>query len=199
MDIPRLELPDEGIVALMGPSGSGKTTLFRILVGLQSCPRMRWVFHNEDLAALPAPKRRLGAVFQTLELFPHLTARENILFHARARKIPEGRANKNLSDLVDALKLQPFLNRRAELLSGGEKQRVAVARALMGEPRMLLMDEPFSSLDAALRDETRKFVRDLITQRQLPTLIVTHDILDAKELGARIIHIQNGRIITRAD
>jgi ABC-type Fe3+/spermidine/putrescine transport system ATPase subunit len=195
LDIPRLELPDSGVMALMGPSGSGKTSLFRILLGLHPCPGMSWQFNGENLAALPAPQRKLGAVFQSLELFPHLTAQENIFFHAKARKIPQDRAQKNFEKLVKALRLEGFLNRRAEKLSGGERQRVAVARALMGEPRMLLLDEPFSALDAELRQDARIFVKNLITEWKIPTLIVTHDLKDAEELGAQIVRIENGKII----
>lgn len=195
LDIPRLELPDQGVAALMGPSGSGKTSLFRILLGLYPCPGMTWNFAGEDIASLPAPQRRLGAVFQSLELFPHLTARENIFFHARARKIPAERAQANLEKLVKALSIERFLDRKAENLSGGERQRVAVARALIGEPRMLLLDEPFSALDAALRQDARILVRNLVAEWKIPALIVTHDVADAQELGATIIRMANGHLL----
>lgn len=195
IDIPRLELADVGFTALMGPSGSGKTSLMRILLGLYPCPGMKWQFGSEDLATLSAPARRLGAVFQTLELFPHLTARENIFFHSEARRIPAERAQANFVKLMNALRLETFIDRRAEKLSGGEKQRVAVARALMGEPRMLLLDEPFSALDAELRSEARKFVKATIQEWRVPTLIITHDLADAQELGATIIRMENGRVV----
>src|ERR1044072_1600933 len=104
LNIPRWEIPDTGITALWGPSGSGKTTVFRMLIGLEPCPGLKWTFKGEDLAAQPVPERRLGVVFQSLELFPHMTAEDNILFAARARRLESGEAQKRIQHLSQELR-----------------------------------------------------------------------------------------------
>lgn len=195
LEIPQWEILDKGVTVLWGPSGAGKTSVFRILLGLEECPGMKWTFQNEDLAHLKSPDRRLGVVFQTLDLFPHMTAEQNILFAARARKIEPQRARKHLDQLSTDLRMKAFLGRPATVLSGGEKQRVAIARALMGEPRLLLLDEPFSALDQELREESRQLVGQLIEERAIPTLLVTHDTRDVEVLADKISIIKNGRII----
>jgi ABC-type sugar transport system ATPase subunit len=191
LSIPKLELQDSGLTALMGPSGSGKTSLFRILLGLEKAQRGSWILNGEDLLQKPIQKRRLGAVFQSYELFPHLTAEANILFAARARHTEEGQARANLARLVESLKLQSCLNRRAEILSGGEKQRVAIARALIGEPIFLLMDEPFAALDIDLRQEARTVVKETLMTWNIPALIITHDQEDVSALEAKLIQMKD--------
>lgn len=188
------EILDEGVTVLWGPSGSGKTTLFRVLLGLDPCPGLVWNFKGNDLAKLKTPDRRLGVVFQTLDLFPHMSAEENILFASRARKIDKGRASKRLKQISEMLKMESFLSRRASVLSGGEKQRVAIARAIISEPRLLLLDEPFSALDEQLREESRQLVKFIIENEKLPTLLVTHDQQDVNALAKKVTKIFNGRI-----
>lgn len=195
IDIPEWEISDSGITALWGPSGSGKTSVFRLLIGLEDCPGLSWKFKEEDLAQLSVPERRLGVVFQSLELFPHMTARENIEFAFRARKIPLEDQQALMSRLVSALQLSPFLNRKCRLLSGGEQQRVAIARALAGKPRFLFLDEPFSALDADLRGEARQLVKSVIEEFNVPTLLITHDREDVDALGAHVVRMQNGRLL----
>ncbi len=195
LDIPQWEILDKGVTVLWGPSGAGKTSVFRILLGLEDCPGMRWTFQGEDLGKLKSPDRRLGVVFQTLDLFPHMTAEQNILFAARARKIEPQRARKHLEQLSSDLRMKAFLRRPASVLSGGEKQRVAIARALMGEPRLLLLDEPFSALDQELREDSRQLVAHLIDERKIPTLLVTHDPRDVEVLADKISIIKSGRIV----
>jgi sulfate transport system ATP-binding protein/putative spermidine/putrescine transport system ATP-binding protein len=196
LQIPRWEIPDQGITALWGPSGSGKTTVFRILLGLESCPGMKWVYRGKDLAALDIQDRKIGVVFQTYELFPHMTAQENILFAAQVRKIDMAKAESKLHEYAARLNLNSCLNTNAARLSGGEKQRVALARALMSEPQFLFLDEPFSALDEDLRDEARALVKKVVEDSQIPTLLVTHDIRDLKALNAaRITKIQNGKLV----
>jgi sulfate transport system ATP-binding protein/putative spermidine/putrescine transport system ATP-binding protein len=195
VSIPRWEILDEGVTALSGPSGSGKTTMLRILIGLIECPTLQWIYQGVDLAKLPIAERRLGVVFQSLELFPHLTARENILFAARARKIKVEEASKDYTRLVADLKLEPCQDRNITQLSGGERQRVALARALIGQPKILLLDEPFSSLDVQLRDEARELVRRIIKKRGIPTLLITHDNKDLEVLADRVDRIEQGKLI----
>ncbi len=196
IQIPRWEILDQGVTALWGPSGSGKTSVFRVLLGLESCPGLKWSWGAEDLAQLPTPKRNLGVVFQTLDLFPHLTAQQNIYFPVKARGIAADLAEKRFGKLNDVLKLKSFLNRKAELLSGGEKQRVALARALMSFPRMLFLDEPFSALDESLRGDARKLVKLLLQETQTPAVLITHDERDLEALAQKVTKIEKGRIQT---
>jgi sulfate transport system ATP-binding protein/putative spermidine/putrescine transport system ATP-binding protein len=195
IEIARWEIADQGITALWGPSGSGKTSVFRLLIGLEPCPTLVWKFGDEDLAQLPPPERRLGVVFQNLELFPHMSAEENILFAARARGIRQTEAVHRLKDLSDELRMSGYLNRQARVLSGGEAQRVALARAVIARPRFLFLDEPFSSLDAELRGEARSLVKNLISRMKIPTLLVTHDQEDLKVLADRVVKIKDGRLV----
>jgi ABC-type sulfate/molybdate transport systems ATPase subunit len=195
VEIPTWEIDDQGITALWGPSGSGKTSIFRLLIGLEACPGLVWNFKGENLARLSVPERRLGVVFQTYELFPHLSAEENIRFAAQARGIPKVEAAKNLNDLVEQLQLQQCRARAAHFLSGGEKQRVALARALIGQPRFLFLDEPFSAIDEHLREDARRLVKRVIEKRQIPTLLITHDKRDVSFLAHKMVEILDGRIV----
>ncbi|GIL16769.1 MAG: hypothetical protein BroJett040_05200 [Oligoflexia bacterium] len=195
IDIPEMEIPDQGVTVLCGPSGSGKSSVLRLLMGLDVSLTLQWHFQNIDLAQLAVPDRRIGIVFQSYELFPHLTAKENIVFAGQARKIPKDRIKSHLQSWSEMLQLGPFLDRRAELLSGGEKQRVALARALMSEPRILFLDEPFSALDENLRDEARELVKRVVHHEKIPALLITHDERDIESLALKVIRIQNGKIL----
>ncbi len=194
IQIPRWEILDQGVTALWGPSGSGKTSVFRILLGLETCPGMKWLWGVEDLAKVPTPEKKLGVVFQSLDLFPHMTAQQNIFFPVKARQIANAKAQERFERLNQVLQLEGFLQRRAELLSGGEKQRVALARALMSFPRMLFLDEPFSALDESLRAEARKFLKQILMETQIPALLITHDERDLEVLAQKVTKIANGRI-----
>ncbi len=195
IEIPEWDILDEGVTALWGPSGAGKTSVFRLLLGLDvAAPGFTWDFRGTDLAELPTPARRLGVVFQSLELFPHMSARENILFAAQARGIAHSEADAHLHSLVMTLGLSAALERRASILSGGERQRVALARALIGKPRLLFLDEPFSALDADLRAEARNLVRTAIASEKIPTVLITHDRTDLDALATKVTEIRGGRI-----
>ncbi len=195
LDVPEWEILDRGVTALWGPSGSGKTSVFRFLIGLEACRGFSWDFKGEDLARLPVPARRLGVVFQSLELFPHMTARENIAFAADARGIAAGEARARLAELSLLLDLDQALDRRATLLSGGERQRVALARAVIGKPRILLLDEPFSALDVDRRAEARKLVERVIEAERIPAVLITHDRGDLDALAVKVTEIREGRIV----
>ncbi len=194
VEIPRWEIADQGVTALWGPSGSGKTSVFRLLIGLEPCAGLKWKFKDVDLAALPVPERRLGVLFQSLELFPHMTAEENILFAARARRLEDSVARERLGELVNELRMSSYLKRSAHLLSGGEAQRVALARAVIAQPRFLFLDEPFSSLDAELKAEARASVKRVISRFSIPTLLITHDQADLDALAQHVVKIANGRL-----
>jgi len=194
LEIPKWEILDSGVTALCGPSGSGKTSVFRMLLGLEKNLTFSWTFKGEDLAKKKTPERKLGVVFQSYDLFPHMTAKENILFAAKARKVPADRAEKRLKEIAQTLKMESFLERKASLCSGGEKQRIALARAIIGEPQILLLDEPFSALDSHLRSESRKLVKALIEKEKIPTILVTHDKEDVDFLANKVSYIENGSL-----
>ena len=196
LDIPAWEILDRGVSVLFGPSGSGKTTVFRMLIGLDVPEAgFSWRFGDVDLARLATPDRKLGVVFQSFELFPHMSAAENIRFAAEARARPRRETDLHLQDLAETLGLQNLLGRRASVLSGGEKQRVALARALISRPRVLLLDEPFSALDADLRVEARSLVRRALDHEGIPSVLVTHDRDDIQAFEGKVSEIAAGRII----
>jgi ABC-type sulfate/molybdate transport systems ATPase subunit len=198
IEIPEWEILDQGVTALWGPSGAGKTSVFRLLLGLDRAePGFSWKFQETDLAQLSTPDRRLGVVFQSFELFPHLSAEANIRFAAESRRIDRVESEKHLKELTERLSLGHCLGRRAGLLSGGEKQRVALARALMGRPRLLFLDEPFSALDSELRAEARSLVKTAIAEEKIPTLLITHDQEDLDAFGGKVTRIKAGRIESR--
>ena len=195
IDIPRWEIAEQGITALWGPSGSGKTSVFRLLIGLEPCPHLVWTVDGVNLAELDPSERRLGVVFQNLELFPHMTAAENILFAAQARGISAQESRDRMQDLAEELRMTSYLNRKAVVLSGGEAQRVALARAVVGQPRFLFLDEPFSSLDAQMREEARTLVSRVVKRLKVPTLLVTHDQEDLRALAEHVVKIRDGRLV----
>jgi molybdate transport system ATP-binding protein len=194
-----LELPADGppVTVLFGPSGAGKTTILRCLAGLERPDRGRiafdgeiW-FDSERGTHLPPQSRRVGLLFQDYALFPHLTVAANVgygLAHGSGR---EGAAR--VAELLARMGLADRAARRPGQLSGGEKQRVALARALAPEPRLLLLDEPLSALDAPTREPLRSELRRLLTQAGVPSLLVTHDRAEALALGDRMIVVADGR------
>jgi sulfate transport system ATP-binding protein/putative spermidine/putrescine transport system ATP-binding protein len=196
IDIPEWEIADRGITALWGPSGAGKTSVFRLMIGLEPCPALEWKFGAEDLAKLPVPARRVGVVFQSFELFPHMTAEENILFAARSRRLEQAERAERLKELTADLRLGGCIGRRAGLLSGGEAQRVALARAVIAKPRFLFLDEPFSALDNELKAEARALVRKVIDKFAIPTLLITHDENDLQTLAGTVVKIRDGKLVT---
>ncbi len=195
IDINAWTIADQGVTALSGPSGAGKTTVFRLLIGLEPCPNFQWWFGDTDIGRLLPGERRLGVVFQDYALFPHLTTEENIRFPADARGIRRDDADAEVLSLVQQLQLQSCLKTLGRHLSGGEKQRVALARALMCQPRMLLLDEPFSALDTELRSEARTLVHSTITKKRVPTLLVTHDATDIEVLADHVVQIRGGKLV----
>jgi sulfate transport system ATP-binding protein/putative spermidine/putrescine transport system ATP-binding protein len=194
LHIPQWEILDQGVTALLGPSGSGKSTVLRCLLGLESATGWEWNFRGKNLAKLPAPDRRIGIVFQSFELFPHLTGRENILFAAQARKISRSTQDTHFAKLVLQLDLNHCIDRRPAQLSGGEKQRVAIARALIGEPQIIFLDEPFSALDEQLRNQARQLVRSVLDDWKIPAVLVTHDDHDVSALARKVTLLKSGRI-----
>ena len=190
LQVKKWEILDEGIHVLSGPSGSGKSTLLRSLMGLEKTNCYTWSFLGENLAELPVEKRRLGVVFQTWDLFPHMTAFQNIEFAARARGLDQATFSERWKWIRETLKMDSFLETREEVLSGGEKQRTALARAIIAKPRMLLLDEPFSALDENLRDSARQLLKTIVQMDKVPALLVTHDSKDVEKLANRVTRIE---------
>lgn len=195
VDIPEWKISDQGITALWGPSGAGKTSIFRLMIGLEPCPGMRWMFEDLDLAQLPMSAKRLGVVFQSYDLFPHMTAEQNVRFSQEARKIPKAERAQDLEHLRNSLSLEACWCRKAQVLSGGEQQRVAIARALAGRPRFLFLDEPFSALDTDLRAEARELVKRVIGEFKVPSLLITHDKEDIQAMEAVVVRVEGGRLV----
>lgn len=197
LEVPQLELADQGITSIQGPSGSGKTTLFNILTGILPVAGWSWNFKGEDLAKLQVSERRLGVVFQGYELFPHLSAAENVGIVATARNKNIGAAaiNEKVNQYRETLQLEKCWNTKAALLSGGEKQRVAFLRAVISNPRLLLLDEPFSALDENLRSGSRAMLKQFLSEVSVPVLLVTHDAEDVRALAQHQLHIRDGRIV----
>lgn len=196
LDIPELEMDDSGVTSLQGPSGSGKTSFLNTLIGLVKPTGWQWQFKGEDLSQLEPGERRMGVVFQGYDLFPHLTAEENIMLvlNARNTNAAKTQALLKLKEFKAQLNLEKCWGTQAHVLSGGEKQRVALLRAVFSNPRMLLLDEPFAALDTELRNESRALVKNLIQQLDIPVLLVTHDILDVEALANRRLFMAHGRI-----
>ena len=186
-------------VVLFGPSGCGKSTVLHLITGLVT-PESGDILINDELVAaggriLCEPEQRgIGMVFQDLALWPHMTVSENIEFGLRARKIPDKERKKRVRDVVDLVGLGDYLNVRPGELSGGQQQRVALARALALAPRIVLMDEPLSSLDEALNIQIRKEILRLQCELGFTLVYVTHSRDEANELGTRTMHLRNGRI-----
>lgn len=185
----------EELVALVGSSGSGKTTLLRILAGLESPDRGEVRVGGEVLTSdsgivVPPEQRNMGFVFQNHALFPHLSVRDNVAFGLAK----SGQRDQRVAELLDLVGLADFAARFPHELSGGEQQRVALVRALAPQPRLLLMDEPFSSLDQDLRLELRDETSRLIRQHGTTTILVTHHIDDARAVSDRIVELQAGSV-----
>jgi ABC-type sulfate/molybdate transport systems ATPase subunit len=195
LNIPEWIIPDHGITALSGSSGSGKSSVIRVLLGLDSCPGLEWMLNGQNIASLPIAQRRLGVVFQNYELFPHLTALENIQIACYARKIPAEKMHDKINNWVKKLNLSDCILRETRVLSGGERQRVALARALIGEPQFLFLDEPFTALDVELRAEARQLVKSVLAEQKIPCLLITHDPADLKELAHTTFQIKNGKLV----
>jgi len=190
-----LEVARGEMVALLGPSGSGKTTVLRLLAGFEALDAGRIVVGGEDVTAVPPAKRRFGMVFQHYALFPHLDVGENVAFGLTARGAAAAdQVRAKVAEALALVDLAGFERRRVYELSGGQQQRVALARALAPEPRVLLLDEPLSNLDPALRERTRRELRTLITRVGITSVFVTHEQEEAFDLGDRVAVLHDGRL-----
>ncbi len=182
------------ILSLLGPSGSGKTTILRLIAGFEAPDTGRIVIGGEDVTTLPPARRRCGMVFQHYALFPHLDVGANVAFGLRALGVRDAASVRKVADVLALVDLAGFERRMPHELSGGQQQRVALARALAPEPRVLLLDEPLSNLDPALRERTRRELRALITRVAITTIFVTHEQEAAFDLGDRVAVLNQGRL-----
>jgi ABC-type Fe3+/spermidine/putrescine transport system ATPase subunit len=188
------------IVSLLGPSGCGKTTTLRLVAGLEN-PDAGEVYVGTRLLTsaakgvhLPPEKRRMGMVFQSYAIWPHMTVFENIAFPLRAQRVPAREIRERVMAMLQSLGLEGLHDRPAPLLSGGQQQRVALGRALVANPDVLLLDEPFSNLDARLREEMRLELKEVQARVGVTTLFVTHDQTEAMILSDRVLVMNTGRI-----
>ena len=187
-----LDFPPGELTALLGPSGCGKTTLLRMIAGLEAPTRGRIMLDGEDITALPAHERRFGMVFQSFALFPHLTVAENVAYSLAISGVGRAERRARAQELLDLVQLGAFGARRIGELSGGQRQRVAIARALAQEPRVFLLDEPMSALDAKLREEMQVELRMLQQRLGITTVVVTHDQREAMTMADRIVVMSDG-------
>jgi ABC-type Fe3+/spermidine/putrescine transport system ATPase subunit len=181
-------------VAVLGPSGSGKSTLLKIIAGLEAPDAGQVWLDGRDISALPPHRRQCGLLFQDFALFPHLNVQDNVAFGLIEQGLRSAQARSQANALLERFGMQTHALARVWQLSGGEQQRVALARALITAPRILLLDEPFSALDAALRETFRAEFQQRISQAGMAVVWVTHDEAEARSVGARGLRLVDGAL-----
>jgi len=179
---------------IMGPTGAGKTLLLQLIAGIHTPDKGKIIIEGEDVTFLPSEKRRVGYVPQNYALFPHLSVMDNIAYGLRAQGLDKDSAKKRVISVAEDLGISHLLKRKISTLSGGEQQRVALARALVISPKVLLLDEPLSALDAQTREGLRSYLRELKRKLKLTAIHVTHDFVEALELGDRLAVMFRGRL-----
>ncbi|MGD0924777.1 MAG: ABC transporter ATP-binding protein [Streptosporangiaceae bacterium] len=190
----KLELAPGELVALLGPSGCGKTTVLRIVAGFETADSGAVEVDGQDVSGMPAAKRDMGMVFQSYSLFPNMSALDNVSFGLRMRRLGSAERQRRSADLLDMVGLAAQGKQYPHQLSGGQQQRVALARALAIEPRVLLLDEPLSALDAKVRLQLREQIRSLQQRLGTTTLFVTHDQEEALSMADRVGVMHDGRL-----
>jgi putative spermidine/putrescine transport system ATP-binding protein len=194
VDHVQLSVPHGTFVCMLGPSGCGKTTLLRMIAGLEEPTAGNILIDDEDITPIPTHKRNLGMVFQSLALFPHLTVGENIAYPLRIRGVAREQQQKRVEELLALVHLPGYAGRPVSKLSGGQRQRVAIARALALSPRLFLLDEPLSALDAKLREAMQVELRQLQQKLGITTIVVTHDQREAMTMADLVVVMGDGRI-----
>ncbi len=189
-----LEIAHGQFVCLLGPSGCGKTTLLRIVAGLEAPSAGRVLLDSEDITGQPVHRRGFGMVFQSLALFPHLTVGENVAYGLRVRGLPKPEQDARVDELLELVRLPGLAARHIAQLSGGQRQRVAIARALALKPKLFLLDEPLSALDAKLREEMQIELRLLQQQLGITTIVVTHDQREAMTMADLVVVMGDNRV-----
>ncbi len=190
-----LEIEGGETVVLLGPSGCGKTTLLRIIAGLEAPDSGgKILFNGEDVTDKTIEHRNVGMVFQSYALFPNMTVAENIGYGLKVRKDPKSVIDQRVQEMLEMMQITDLADRRIDQLSGGQRQRVALARAIAVRPRILLLDEPLTALDALLRDRLRMEIDGLLRRLNITAIYVTHDQAEAMALGDRIVVMSKGQI-----
>jgi putative spermidine/putrescine transport system ATP-binding protein len=189
-----LSVPDGKLVCFLGPSGCGKTTLLRMIAGLETPTSGSIHFAGRDITRLPANQRDFGMVFQSLALFPHMTVAQNVAYPLKLRKIAKDQQSRRVAELLELIQLPHMAERPVTQLSGGQRQRVAIARAIASQPKLLLLDEPLSALDAKLREAMQVEIRLLQQRLGITTIMVTHDQREAMTMADEIVVMEKGRI-----
>jgi len=190
-----LEIESGELFTLLGPSGCGKTTTLRIIAGFEVPEEGKIYFDDEDVTFLKPYRRNTAMVFQNYALWPHMTVFDNIAYGLRIKKLPQEEIRRRVKWALELVKLEGLENRYPLQLSGGQQQRVALARALVVEPRVLLLDEPLSNLDAKLRIEMREEIKKLQRKLGITTVYVTHDQLEAMSISDRIAVMNKGKVL----
>ena len=190
-----LTIPHGSLYTLLGPSGCGKTTLLRVLAGFIVPSEGRVFIGGEDVTELPCEKRNMGVVFQNYALFPNMTVGENIAYGLKVRGLSRAEIQERCSRYVELAGLGDYVSRHVQELSGGQQQHVAVARALAIEPQMLLLDEPMSNLDVALRVKMREEIRAIQQQTGITTLFITHDQQEALSISDYVAVMREGAVL----
>ena len=187
------------LIALLGPSGCGKSTMLNMLSGILPVTEGRIYFDNDDVTDIGAEKRGVGLVFQNYALYPHMTVLENIAFPLEIKKVKKAEREAKAIEMAKLVHVDMLLNRKPKELSGGQQQRVAIARALIINPRVLLLDEPLSNLDARLRIEMREEIRRIQQETKITTIFVTHDQEEAMSISDKIVLMKDGVLQQKDD
>ncbi|ACZ86426.1 ABC transporter ATP-binding protein [Streptosporangium roseum] len=187
-----LDITDGEFLVLVGPSGCGKSTSLRMLAGLERVDGGHIAIGERDVTHLPPRDRDIAMVFQNYALYPHMSVADNMGFALRVTKVPKDERDRRVREAARLLDLEEFLDRRPKALSGGQRQRVAMGRAIVREPKVFLMDEPLSNLDAKLRVQTRTQIADLQRRLGVTTVYVTHDQVEAMTMGDRVAVLKDG-------
>jgi len=194
-----LEVPAGSVTALLGPSGCGKSTLLRAVAGLETPSAGTVRYDGADLAGVPTHRRGFAMMFQDGQLFGHLTVARNVGYALRLRRTDRARTEERVAELLALVGLEGYADRLPATLSGGERQRVALARSLAADPRLLLLDEPLSALDAGLRTRLAADLRDILRAAGTTTLLVTHDQEEAFAVADRLVVMRDGRVVQQGD
>lgn len=186
-----LDVQKGEVVAIKGPSGCGKSTILRLIAGLENNQEGEILLEGIDITSIPTNKRKIGFVFQSFALFPHLSVRKNIEFGLQNKSKSE--KDSLVEEIAKKVEISDLLDRYPHQISGGQKQRVAIARSLIVKPKVLLLDEPFTALDEDLKEQVRKDIKRILNLFEITTILVTHDKTDATALDAKIVYLKGNQ------
>jgi ABC-type Fe3+/spermidine/putrescine transport system ATPase subunit len=195
LDGASLEVGAGEVVALLGPSGSGKSTLLRAIAGLETIESGRILFNGKNVSAVPVHERGFGLMFQSYALFPHLSVADNVAFGLRMKNLADGDIGARVAEVLGWVGLEQFAQRRVDRLSGGEQQRVALARTLAPRPPLVMLDEPVGALDRMLRERLVEDIAALLDREGAAAIYVTHDHEEARAISDRLAVMRDGRVV----